>query len=233
MADPDSPVHRRVAISLGEREPLPGDLAVPPNATGLVIFAHGSGSTRHSPHNRQIARALNRRGLGTLLLDLLSLDEERVKRNVFDVPLLGNRLLAATAWAGRQPELAHLPIAYFGVSTGAGAALWAAARAGERVRAVVSRGGRPDLAGLRLEEVRAPVLIIVGNADGVVLELNRRALARLRCPAELAVVERATHRFDEPAAVAEVARIAGDWLAVQLTRPAASAASRPDVAALE
>jgi putative phosphoribosyl transferase len=150
------------------------------------------------------------------LLDLLTREEELDRRNVFDVPLLAGRLLAASAWVGRQPELTRLPLGYFGASTGAGAALWAAAEAGGRVRAVVSRGGRPDLAGRRLPDVRSDVLLIVGSRDEMVLELNRQALHRLRCPAELAVVPGATHLFEEPGALDEVARLATSWFARHL-----------------
>jgi putative phosphoribosyl transferase len=189
-----------------------GDLAIPQAAVGLVVFAHGSGSSRHSPRNRQVAAALNDRGLATLLMDLLTPDEERDRRKVFDIPLLAERLVAATRWARADPRVAHLPIAYFGASTGAGAALWAAADMGDDVRAVVSRGGRPDLAAPRLGDVRAPVLLIVGGRDEVVLQLNRAAQRELAGEAELAVDPDATHLFEEPGALEAVSRLAGDWL---------------------
>ncbi len=190
---------------------LEGDLTVPAGAHGLVAFAHGSGSSRHSPRNRHVADLLVARGLATLLLDLLTPEEEHDRRNVFDVGLLAARLRAATAWATDEPATAGLPIGYFGASTGAGAALIAASEADAGVRAVVSRGGRPDLAGSALRAVRAPVLLIVGGADRLVLELNREAQAAIRAPCELAVVPRATHLFEEPGALDEVARLAADW----------------------
>jgi putative phosphoribosyl transferase len=217
----DPPAIRPAAIALpGSLEPLAGDLVVPEQAAGLVIFAHGSGSSRHSSRNRHVAATLNRSGFATLLIDLLTRTEELDRRNVFDIPMLARRLLAATGWAGRDPELAALPLGYFGASTGAGAAMWAAADAGDRVRAIVSRCGRPDLAEARLGEIRASVLLIVGGHDELVLELNRRALARLRGPAELSVVPGATHLFEEPGALDEVARMAADWFAGRL-RPRA------------
>jgi len=194
----------------GEAE-IGGDLVVPDPAHGLVMFAHGSGSSRHSPRNRQVARALNERRLATLLLDLLTVDEELDRANVFDIALLAERLVAATRWAQHEPAVASLPVGYFGASTGAGAALCAAAELGDEVGAVVSRGGRPDLAAGRLAEVRAPVLLIVGGDDEIVLELNREAQRLLRAPSELAVVPGATHLFEEPGALEQVSRLAGDW----------------------
>jgi putative phosphoribosyl transferase len=213
----DPPVLQPVAIPLpGESEPLAGDLVVPERAIGLVIFAHGSGSSRHSPRNRHVAAALNRSRLATLLLDLLTAEEELDRRNVFDIPLLARRLVAATAWADERPELGALAIGYFGASTGAGAALWAAAEAGERVRAVVSRGGRPDLAAPRLADVRSSVLLIVGGHDPVVADLNRQALQQLPGPARLTIIPGATHLFEEPGTLDEVARLAADWFASHL-----------------
>lgn len=211
-ASRDPEVLRPAAIRLPGGETLAGDLVVPAGATALVIFAHGSGSSRHSPRNRHVAARLNRSGLATLLLDLLTLEEELDRRNVFDIPLLARRLLAATAWAKEQSDLGALPIGYFGASTGAGAALWAAADAGDRVGAVVSRGGRPDLAAPRLAEVRASVLLIVGSRDPVVVDLNRKALEQMHGRAGLAIVPGATHLFEEPGALDEVARLAADWL---------------------
>ena len=188
-----------------------GDLVLPESAQGLVVFAHGSGSSRQSPRNRQVARALNERRLGTLLLDLLTVEEELNRANVFDIALLTERLVAATRWAQTEPQLAGLRIGYFGASTGAGAALRAAAEVDEGIGAVVSRGGRPDLAAERLPEVRAPVLLIVGGHDEIVLELNREARSMLRAPSELAIVPGATHLFEEPRALEEVSLLAGDW----------------------
>lgn len=198
-----------------------GDLILPEPAQGLVVFAHGSGSSRHSPRNRQVARALNERRLGTLLLDLLTVEEELHRANVFDIGLLGERLIAATRWAQAEPQLAGLPVGYFGASTGAGAALSAAAELGDRVGAVVSRGGRPDLAAARLPKVRAPVLLIVGGHDEIVIELNRDAQSQLRAPSELAIVPGATHLFEEPGALEEVSRLAGEWFEQHLIRAAA------------
>lgn len=200
-----------VRIPVDGSPELDGDLVVPDSAHGLVVFAHGSGSSRHSPRNRRVARALNERRLATLLLDLLTAAEELDRANVFDLGLLSGRLVAATRWAQQEPSLTALPVGYFGASTGAGAALWAAAELGEQIGAVVSRGGRPDLATSRLAEVRAPVLLIVGGQDGVVLERNREARRLLHTPSELAVVPGATHLFEEPGALEAVSRLAGDW----------------------
>jgi len=202
---------REVRISVGGRAEIVGDLVVPEPAQGLVMFAHGSGSSRHSPRNRQVARALNERWLATLVLDLLTVEEESDRANVFDIELLAGRLLAATRWASSEPLVAKLPVGYFGASTGAGAALWAAAELGDEVGAVVSRGGRPDLAIARLPEVRAPTLLIIGGRDELVFELNRGARRRVRAPCEVAVVPGATHLFEEPGALERVSRLAGDW----------------------
>jgi putative phosphoribosyl transferase len=206
-----------VRIAAGDGIEIVGDVVLPGSAQGLVVFAHGSGSSRHSPRNRQVARALNERRLATLLLDLLSVAEELDRANVFDISLLAERLVAATRWARREPRLAELPVGYFGASTGAGAALWAAAELGEEISAVVSRGGRPDLAARRLAEVRAPVLLIVGGHDEIVLELNRQARSLLQVRSELSIVPGATHLFEEPGALQEVARLAGEWFARHLT----------------
>lgn len=194
-----------------------GHLSVPPGASGVVLFAHGSGSSRHSPRNRHVASVLNRAGLATLLFDLLSTDEERNRANVFDIELLGKRLLHATSWARQRHELAGLPIGYFGASTGAGAALWAAAEPGNGVEAVVSRGGRPDLAEGRLAEVVAPTLLIVGGHDTTVIQLNRQAQAQLRCQSELQVVPGATHLFEEPGTLDVAAALATSWFLSHLT----------------
>jgi len=194
---------------------LPGSVLAPVEPLGIVVFAHGSGSSRSSPRNARVADALNQAGLATLLFDLLTDDEARDRANVFDIPLLAERLAAATSWVEAHPDLRVLPIGYFGASTGGAAALWAAAEHG-RVGAVVSRGGRPDLAAPRLADVRAPTLLIVGGRDEVVLELNRDALESLTCEAQLAVVEGATHLFEEPGALEEVSRLACGWFAQHL-----------------
>lgn len=199
-----------VAIPVGSIQ-LEGHLHLPEATTGIVVFAHGSGSSRHSSRNQFVASVLNRAGLGTLLLDLLTPGEERDRANVFDIELLASRLVATAEWLTRLGETSRCRVGYFGASTGAGAALWAAADAGTQVAAVVSRGGRPDLAGPRLAAVRAPTLLIVGGADSQVLELNRHAQAQLRCPNELAIVEGATHLFEEPGTLAEAASLARDW----------------------
>lgn len=193
-----------------------GHLHLPDPATAVVLFAHGSGSGRHSPRNRLVAEVLYRAGLGTLLLDLLTPEEAISRANVFDVELLASRLTAATRWLGDQPDTASCRIGYFGASTGAGAALWAAAEPEAQVAAVVSRGGRPDLAGPRLARVRAPTLLIVGSADKAVLKLNQAAQARLRPPSRLSVVEGATHLFEEPGTLAEAAISARDWFVQHL-----------------
>jgi putative phosphoribosyl transferase len=195
---------------------LAGHLTVPRDARGLVVFAHGSGSSRHSPRNRFVARSLNEGGFGTFLLDLLTPAEEETRASVFDVERLATRLAAATRQLRAEPGLRHLPIGYFGASTGAAAALVAAAEPGVRVSAIVSRGGRPDLAGNRLGLVHAPTLLIVGGRDHTVLELNRRALTELQCPRRLSVVPGATHLFEENGALESVAELAKDWFAKHL-----------------
>ena len=210
--------HRSVEIP-AEGVLLPGDLRLPPAPSGLVIFAHGSGSSRRSPRNIQVAAALTASGLGTLLFDLLTEHEAADRGNVFDIPLLAERLVAATRWAQRETELRALPVGYFGASTGAAAALCAAADMGAGVRAVVSRGGRPDLAGPRLDEVTAPTLLIVGGADETVLELNELALGALRCTKALAVVPGATHLFEEPGTLEQVAAHAARWFGQHLVPP--------------
>ncbi|MGX5358040.1 phosphoribosyltransferase family protein [Kocuria sp. KH4] len=190
---------------------LEARLHLPAPGAGVVVFAHGSGSGRLSPRNQYVASVLQRAGLGTLLLDLLSDEEEAERARVFDVELLGRRLLLATAWLREQPGSAASPVGWFGASTGAGAALWAAAEPGAPVAAVVSRGGRPDLAGERLRLVRAPTLLVVGSRDVEVLGLNRWAQESLRCPTRLAVVEGAGHLFEEPGTLDEAAGLARDW----------------------
>lgn len=190
---------------------LQGQLHLPVPARGVVVFAHGSGSSRHSPRNRYVAGVLQQAGLGTLLLDLLTPAEERNRANVFDIELLARRLSAATDWLSTRQATASCTVGYFGASTGAGAALWAASEPTARIDAVVSRGGRPDLAGPRLSAVRAPTLLIVGSYDYEVLELNRRAKSMMRCPNQLAVVQGATHLFEEPGTLAAAAILARDW----------------------
>lgn len=190
---------------------LPGLLARPADAPGLVIFAHGSGSSRLSTRNQAVARALVDRGCATLLFDLLTMDESANRQNVFDIPLLGRRVVEATEWLARQQETAALPIGYFGASTGAAAALVAAADLRQRVSAVVSRGGRPDLAIPSMPDVTAPTLFIVGSRDEPVLSWNREAQQHHTGENHLAVIEGATHLFEEPGTLEEAARIAGDW----------------------
>ncbi|MBI2158588.1 MAG: dienelactone hydrolase family protein [Candidatus Rokubacteria bacterium] len=197
---------------------LEGALAVPPAAGGIVLFAHGSGSSRKSPRNNFVARELRAGGLGTLLMDLLTPAEDALRATRFDIDLLTRRLTAATRWLADQPETKALPLGYFGASTGAAAALKAAAALGPDVRAVVSRGGRPDLAAPDLPRVQAPTLLIVGGLDDVVLDLNRRAYETLTARKELVVVPRATHLFEEPGALEEVARLARDWFTRYLGR---------------
>jgi putative phosphoribosyl transferase len=196
------------------------DLAVPGTCTGVVVFAHGTGSGRHSPRNRAVAAHLRRRGLATLLLDLLTPHEERVDARTghlrFDVELLAGRLAAAARWARVEPDLAGRPIGYFGASTGAAAALIAAADDPDTVSAVVSRGGRPDLAGERLPRVRCPTLLVVGGADDVVLELNHRAVTRMEARTVLEVVPGATHLFEERGALEAVADLAARWFTAHL-----------------
>ena len=204
---------------------LPGRLAVPAHASGVVAFAHGSGSSRLSPRNANVAGVLNEAGLATLLFDLLTEDESVDRRNVFDISLLAERLSTATLRLRQTPECSELPIGYFGASTGAAAALWAAA-GDPAVAAIVSRGGRPDLAGGRLRSVRAPTLLIVGSLDEVVLRLSTGSLDELSCTAELRVVPGATHLFEEPGALEQVALLARGWFLRHLTaRPSASTRS--------
>jgi putative phosphoribosyl transferase len=211
---------RRDVVIPAEGAVLPGSLVAPAEGLGIVVFAHGSGSSRSSPRNAQVADVLNEVGLATLLFDLLTDEEARDRARVFDIPLLAERLTAATSWVGVEPELCRLPLGYFGASTGAAAALWAAA-GDAGVSAIVSRGGRPDLAAPRLAGVRAPTLLIVGGRDEVVLELNREALESLTCEAELSVIEGATHLFEEAGALEEVARLACDWFVRHLGGPGA------------
>ncbi|HEU4427443.1 MAG TPA: dienelactone hydrolase family protein [Myxococcota bacterium] len=202
-----------------------GLLAVPADARAAVVFAHGSGSSRRSPRNQRVAAALFERGFATLLLDLLTEREGASRANVFDVDLLADRLAAAANWLAREGRLRTKPFGFFGASTGAAAALVAASRVDCAPSAIVSRGGRPDLAGVALGRVRAPTLLIVGSRDLAVLDWNRDALARLDCTKELVVVDGATHLFEEPAALERVCDVAGDWFERHLD----GAEERPDV----
>jgi putative phosphoribosyl transferase len=210
---------REVRIPSGEAR-LYGDLALPPDFCGVVLFAHGSGSGRHSARNRQVAQRLQQAGIATLLFDLLTVEEEQVDvrtRDRFDIALLTRRMQDATMWAAAQPELARAPIGYFGASTGSAAALIAAARLGDRIAAVVSRGGRPDLAGpAALAAVKAPTLLIVGGADHGVIELNQEAYRRLQCHKGLAVIPGANHLFEERGALEQVAETAASWFTKHL-----------------
>jgi putative phosphoribosyl transferase len=222
-----TPVPQEVRIPVGHTW-LHGDLAVPARATGLVLFAHGSGSGRHSARNRQVARRLQEAGLATLLFDLLTLEEEQVdlrtSEHRFDIALLTRRVEAAAEWTRTEPRLRDLPLGLFGASTGSAAALIAAAQLGGRVRAVVSRGGRPDLAGpVALAAVQAPTLLIVGGADHAVIGLHEKSLPHLRCPHRLEIVPGAGHLFEERGALQAVADLAAEWFTRHL-QPAAQAA---------
>src|SRR5260370_16063869 len=194
---------------------LHGDLVVPERATGIILFAHGSGSGRHSPRNRYVASVFHHGGLATLLLDLLTAAEEQVDLDTghlrFDIGLLAERVLEATDWLQREPATRGLPVGYFGASTGAGAALVAAVERPSLVGAIVSRGGRPDLAGSALARVQAPTLLIVGSNDYQVIKLNRQALAELRCQKEISIVPGATHLFEEPGTLERGAKLARNW----------------------
>jgi putative phosphoribosyl transferase len=220
----ESGQEQRVRVAAG-RLTLEGNLGVPEGASGVVLFAHGSGSGRHSPRNRYVAGQLRQAGLATLLIDLLTEDEEAEDQFTghlrFDIGLLADRLVGATDWLSQDLRTAGLPVGYFGASTGGGAALVAAARRPGVVSAVVSRGGRPDLAGDALPAVRAPTLLIVGGDDEPVIELNESALRRLGAPIkELRVVPGASHLFEEPGKLEEVARLAADWFSRHLDLPA-------------
>jgi putative phosphoribosyl transferase len=210
-----------VQIQAG-REDLFGNLNIPEGATGLVVFAHGSGSSRHSPRNQFVARTLNNAGLATLLFDLLTQEEEaidlRTREHRFNIGLLAERLVYATMWTRQQKETRDLRIGYFGSSTGGAAALVATAEVPQDAGAVVSRGGRPDLAGEALPKVQAPTLLIVGGNDDIVIELNEQARDRMRCEVKLEIVPGATHLFEEPGALEHVAQLASDWFVRHLTR---------------
>lgn len=208
---------------------LEGDLGVPVGARGVVMFAHGSGSSRQSPRNRFVAGVLRDEGLATLLIDLLTPEEEavdlRTRHLRFDIALLAERLVGATDWLGADPETRGLKVGYFGASTGGGAALVAAAERPDVVGAVVSRGGRPDLARPALVHVKAPTLLIVGGDDEPVIALNREALAQLRCESRLEIIPGATHLFEQPGALEQVATIAGEWFRTHLITPAGAVLS--------
>ena len=215
-------VPREVRIPSGDAW-LYGDLALPPGFAGVVLFAHGSGSGRHSARNRQVALALQQAGIATLLFDLLTAQEEQVdmrtREHRFDIPLLTRRMQDATMWVGSQRELRSTPVGYFGASTGSAAALIAAARLGDRISAVVSRGGRPDLAGpAALAAVTAPTLLIVGGADHGVIELNEEAFKRMQCEKRLEIVPGATHLFEERGALEQVQDLAASWFSAHLAR---------------
>ncbi|RRQ23455.1 alpha/beta hydrolase [Guyparkeria sp. SCN-R1] len=205
-ADTEQNVEMRLGGAIHE-----GILGLPAKPRGLVLFAHGSGSSRHSSRNQFVARQLREVGLATLLFDLLSESEDEVYENRFDIDRLADRLAQASAWVAEQPELAELPQGYFGASTGAAAALKAAAQLPDSIRAVVSRGGRPDLAGEALPRVVAPTLLIVGGADTQVIELNQMARDRMQATTELAIVPGATHLFEEPGTLFQAARLAAEW----------------------
>jgi len=194
---------------------LEGELQVPVGASGVVLFAHGSGSSRHSPRNQFVARTIREVGVGTLLFDLLTQEEEAIDANTghlrFDIGLLAERLVDATNWLKIKTDTSHLRVGYFGASTGGGAALVAAAEIGEKIGAVVSRGGRPDLAGDALPKVKSPTLLIVGGLDYPVIKLNEDAYRQLQCEKELKIVPGASHLFEEPGTLEEVARLAADW----------------------
>ena len=213
---------RAVEIPAAGGVVLSGELAGPAAPIGVVVFAHGSGSSRRSPRNLAVARTLNDAGLATLLFDLLTDDEATDRAKVFDIGLLADRLVAATRWLQHDPDVAGYPLGYFGASTGAAAALWAAAELGVDIAAVVSRGGRPDLAAARLAEVTAPTLLIVGARDTAVLDLNEQAHRLLRCPSRLEIVPDATHLFEEPGAMDTVAALAADWFTRHLSTITAS-----------
>lgn len=210
----DTNLDRQVQIPLGPVT-LEGNLAVPVGAQGVVLFAHGSGSGRHSPRNRFVAQALRAGGLATLLIDLLTAEEERVDMRTarlrFDIGLLAGRLVGATDWLQQHPDTTRLRVGFFGASTGGGAALVAAAQRPGAVGAAVSRGGRPDLAGPALPHVQAPTLLIVGGNDGPVIAMNQEALAQMRCEKRLEIVPGASHLFEEPGALEQVAHLARDW----------------------
>jgi putative phosphoribosyl transferase len=225
MTHLESAGERPVFINAGAAQ-LPGTLAWPRQPSGLVLFVHGSGSGRLSPRNAAVAQQLRAAGLGTLLFDLLTETEAADRRNVFDIEFLSQRLLAATLWLSRQPEATGLPLGYFGASTGAAAALTAASMSPLEISVVVSRGGRPDLAGSALPKVRAPTLLLVGGHDPQVLALNQMAKARLTCFARLVVIPGASHLFEEPGTLEEAGRLAAAWFVHHFARQPSAGAHR-------
>ena len=223
MTQSAKPLEHPVKVPSGPVN-LEGFLHVPPGAKGIILFAHGSGSGRFSPRNTFVARILQDAGVGTLLIDLLTEQEAQEREYVFDIDLLANRLQDATDWVSRQPQAKRLPIGYFGASTGAAAALQATARNGSLISAVVSRGGRPDLAIHFLPMVKAPTLLIVGGHDQPVIAMNQEAYDLLRCEKELVVIPGATHLFEEPGALEKVAHLARQWFERHLTHASRVAA---------
>lgn len=190
---------------------LQGNLTVPENAVGVVVFSHGSGSSRWSPRNKYVAEVLQKNGMATLLFDLLSIEEDKIYENRFDIDLLTDRLIEVTRWVERQEAVKNLPIGYFGASTGAASALRAASHFGHKIKAVVSRGGRPDMAITELDKLTSPTLLIVGGWDNVVIELNKKAYQKMSCIKKLEIIPNASHLFEEPGTLEEVAQISAHW----------------------
>ncbi len=216
---PNSELHELIFIKAGPVQ-LEGMLEIPKDAKGVVLFAHGSGSSRHSKRNKYVASVLGASGIGTLLFDLLTVKEAEDRANVFNIDMLAQRLLYATEWIINNPETKNLPIGYFGASTGAAAAIKAAVITSSNIRAIVSRGGRPDMVGSALQKVKSPTLLIVGGNDFGVLELNMEAYNELRCEKDIKIIPGATHLFEEPGTLEEVARLASDWFLKQFKKSA-------------
>lgn len=202
--------HENIYIPINEKI-LEGILAIPRETQRLVIFVHGSGSSRLSPRNRYVANVLENNNFATILFDLLTQEEDKIYENRFNIELLANRLVLATYWILDQPKLKHLSLGYFGASTGTAAALKAATKLEPAIKAIVSRGGRPDLAGISLTEIKTPTLLIVGGNDEIVIELNKKAQKEMRAMTQLTIIPEATHLFEEPGALEEVARLASNW----------------------
>ena len=190
---------------------LQGNLIIPEKAVGVVVFSHGSGSSRWSPRNKYVAEVLQRKGMATLLFDLLSKEEDKIYENRFNIDLLTERLIEVTQWVQQQEEVKNLPIGYFGASTGAASALRAASHFGHNIKAVVSRGGRPDMAMQELDKLTSPTLLIVGGWDNVVIELNKKAYQKMRCRKKLEIIPNASHLFEEPGTLEEVAQVSANW----------------------